>query len=509
MINAVKTSMMFALGCLAWFCHPVSATAQQEIPETLKPWQDWATWEDRDQDSPRAFNNADDRIRFWPSRLSLSTSQENGSWEITVNVFDETWMPLPGSVEHWPQNVFANGQPIAVIERDGGPAVQLKAGRHELSGEFKWERMPQKLAIPPSIGLLALEVEAKPVPSPNWDSQGQVWLKRIRTEEVEKNLLGVQVYRVLEDGIPMWLRTEVELTVSGISREEELGWILPEGWKLTTVESSLPVAIDDLGQMKVQVRSGKWVVRLHAFCGDDLREFRFAEAALPTTNLELIGFQSQPEFRLAELTGLQTIDVSQTTFPTKWRGLPVYQWDTSRSFQLEEKTRGMGMQRPEGLKIQRNIWLDENGAGATYRDWVTGKMQQIWRLDAAAGQELGSVRIDGLSQLITANPATGDHGVEIRERNLQLDAIGRIPDVDAIAGTGWQSDADELSVTLNLPPGWRRAGIVWGGQCHRGLADGLVVTRSIPVADFQFSRRPDLGDSRRADRVPGVWAGVP
>ena len=36
-----------------------------------------------------------------------------------------------------------------------------------------------------------------------------------------------KVYAVLEDGIPLWLRTEVELIVSGKNREEEIGSILP------------------------------------------------------------------------------------------------------------------------------------------------------------------------------------------------------------------------------------------------------------------------------------------
>ncbi len=57
----------------------------------------------------------------------------------------------------------------------------------------------------------------------------------------------MKLYAALEDGIPLWLRTEIELTVSGKSREEDLGTILPEGWKLAAVESQIPVAIDDAG----------------------------------------------------------------------------------------------------------------------------------------------------------------------------------------------------------------------------------------------------------------------
>ena len=65
--------------------------------------------------------------------------------------------------------------------------------------------------------------------------------------------------------------------------------------------------------------------------------------------------------------------------------------------------------------------------GLTYTDHLRGKMQKIWRLDVAEGHELGAVRIDGESQLITSNPETNASGVEIRSRNLNMEAIGRAP----------------------------------------------------------------------------------
>ncbi len=93
--------------------------------------------------------------------------------------------------------------------------------------------------------------------------------------------------------------------------------------------------------------------------------------------------------------------------------------------------RGMGDQKPAGLTIARELWLDENGRGLTFRDHITGAMQQIWRLDAAAGQDLGSVRSGGQGQLITRNPQNDAPGVEIRTRNLNLEATGRMDARDA------------------------------------------------------------------------------
>src|SRR5207248_678938 len=113
-----------------------------------------------------------------------------------------------------------------------------------------------------------------------------------------------------------------------------------------------------------------------------------------------------------------SVDVSQTTFPDKWRDLPVYRWETANSFRLEERMRGMGEQKTAGLKINRELWLDENGRGLTFRDRISGARQKIWRLDAAAGEDLGSVRAGGQGQLITRNPQNGAAGVELRTREL-------------------------------------------------------------------------------------------
>lgn len=455
-MKVVRKALLIALTMAVAFIGTLAASAQSpDIPDALKPWEAWATWDDADRNAPPAYNNANDRIRFWPSQLSLNTGPQTADWKITVTVFAETWVPLPGSSDVWPQQVTGNGVPIAVVERDGQPAVHLSPGRHELSGTFAWARMPQRIAIPDEIGLMKLVVDEVPIELPNRDPDGNVWLRRQRTEAAEANSITVQVYRVIEDGIPTWLHSEIELTVSGKSREEELGWILPEGWKLATVDSPIPVAVDDRGQMMAQVRAGKWTIKVDAFRSSDAREIRFATGAEPITDRELVGFQSNPEFRLAEMTGLPAVDVTQTTFPKQWRHLPVYQWDTSTTIQLDEKMRGMGMQRPEGLRINRNLWLEEDGRGFTYSDTVNGRMQQIWRLDAAASQELGAVRVNGEGQLITSNPATRADGVEIRTRNLKLEAIGKIQGAQQIPATGWQTDADSLGMTLNLPPGWR------------------------------------------------------
>jgi hypothetical protein len=484
-------ALLFPPGRAAW-------AEEKVIPESLRPWESWAAWGERHPDCPTPYDDAKRHVCFWPSVLSLTADEAQGTWSMEVSVFEPTWVPLPGSEEVWPQDVRGGDQPVVVVGREGVPAVKLAAGEHKLSGTFRWDEMPQRIAIPAEIGVVSLSVAGAPVPIPNWDQDGLLWLRRVRAEVTDKDLLSVRVYRVLEDGIPLWLRTEIELTVSGKSREEPLGWVLPQGWKLSHVESPIPVAVDEQGRMKAQVRAGKWTIGLDAFRANDVRDIQFAQDAKPVVTVELIGFRADPQLRVTELEGVAPIDASQTTFPEKWSDLPVYQWETGSPLRIVQQLRGMGLKRPEGLAIVRELWLDADGAGLTYRDQVQGRMQQLWRVDASDGLELGKVRLDGTAQLITANPQTGAPGVEIRTRELNMEAIGRMDRQREWPATGWRTATDSLALTLNLPPGWR-AFAVFGAD--RVSGDWLT---SWSLLDLFLL----LVFAMAVWRMWGIWAGV-
>ncbi|MCC7517770.1 MAG: hypothetical protein IT578_01145 [Verrucomicrobiae bacterium] len=431
------------------------ASAQQKIPDALKPWEDWATWDAPHRGCPTAYNDPNRWFCACPSELSLQVDAKGGRFALAATAFHRAWFALPGDADLWPLNVKSDGQPIAVVEKNGRPSVQLEPGAHRLSGEYRWAEMPRKVRVPADCGIVALSVEGKAVVSSSWDGEGFLWLKRAVVEESNRDFLGVKVYRLLEDGIPMWLHTILELSVSGKSREVELGNPLPEGWRLASVESPIPIAVDELGNAKAQVRAGQWLVRLRAFRTEPSAELKLQSGARPAADRELVAFKADPEFRLIELRNAPPVDASQTTFPREWRQFPVYQWDLRTPIALVEKMRGSGLQSPKSLANTRELWLDERGGGYTYRDRLSGRMQSLWRLDAPLPLHLGSVKADGEGLLLTRNPKTGTTGVEVRTRNLQLEAVGVSDSVRKIPATGWNADMDTLALTLNLPPGWR------------------------------------------------------
>ncbi len=240
-----------------------------EVPEPLQGWVDWALWGDKEIDSPRAYDDANKAFRVWPSELQVKADAAGAEFRMEVEAFAEAWMPLPGAADVWPVAVMAGDRQQAVVERAGRPVIRLPKGSHELKGRFEWNEMPQKLPVPVEIGLVGLAIGGEAVEVPARDDKGALWLKRsAASDAAQKDYLGTKVHALLEDGIPLRWQAEVEMIVSGRSREEDIGIVLPTGWRLSGIQSQIPVAVDDAGRMKAQVRAGRWTARLSAFRND-------------------------------------------------------------------------------------------------------------------------------------------------------------------------------------------------------------------------------------------------
>lgn len=436
----------------AW---PVQASQPVDVPPELAPWQSWVLHGHEERLCPGQYNDGTVVRCWWPSRLSMAVSDQGGAFEQRWQVFADGWVPLPGGPGVWPESVTVNGRPAAVISRNNAPAVRLPSGDHHVTGRFFWSRMPEAIPVPPALGLIALSIEGRPVASPRWDDQGRLWLRETGIPERpdEAGALQVQVFRLLDDAIPMQVTTLLRLDVSGMAREIHLeGALLPNSIPMA-LESPLPARVDDDGRLIVQARTGRWEVRvLGRMAGP---QYRIHAGRCPHGD-EIWSFQPRHALRMVEVGGVPPVEPARTEMPSAWRRFPAYLVQADSLLTITEIRRGDPDPAPNQLFLRRTWWLDFDGSGFTVHDAITGTLSRQWAMAVNAPMVLGRVAVSGEDQVITELGPDNKMGVQLRRGRLSLTADARLPRVSGpISAVDWDHDFQSAAGVLNLPPGWR------------------------------------------------------
>ena len=426
-----------------------------KVPEALAPWTDWVLRDAPDHGCYRLATDPERRHCLWPGTLEIEVTATGASfrqhWESQAM---DQWLALPGDAEHWPREVVLDGGAAAVVvARDGRPGLWIGPGTHEVSGHLRWERMPPALAIPPTTALVALRRDGAPLPAV-LDAEHRLWLQP-RQEADAAASLQVEVFRRIDDGVPVRLYTELRLTVAGAAREVTLGRALPQGAELIDLQSPLPARIEDQGRLRIQLRPGRWQLVLDGRYRD--RPERFVAEPLDEhwPAQELWAFRAAPEVRGARLEGAPSVDPARLDLPATLAGLPVYLVTPEQPLLAIEEYRGDANPAADRLRIERSLWLDFAGGGATLSDRISGQLSRDRRLEAGPELALGRVAVNGVPQVITRLPDALGAGVEVRERELNLDAVGRIDRVAGPLTLGWMRAFEGADMTLQLPPGWQ------------------------------------------------------
>lgn len=447
-----------------------SGTPQIAIPDTLSPWVDWVLHDEDERACPLGRGGAGARICAWPGRLALHVEASGGRFEQTWSLQAGGWVPLPGGVSAWPQQVQADGKPLVVVERAGRPAVQLGAGEHLVRGSFHWPRRPEVLPVPPETGLVSLDLDGEPVADPRLDGQGRLWLgqRRRPAAAAEPERLTLEVMRRIEDAIPLRVQTRLALDVSGQARELTLGPALLPGGIPLRIDSPLPARLlEDPGgageggwMLQLQLRPGRWVLTVHSHHPGPVEVLRLGEATAPWPAREIWAFAAQPDLRQVEVRGAERIDPRQTRLPPDWQRLPVYLLRAGQTLELQQLRRGA--LSADRLRLERELRLDFSGTAFSVRDRLSGQLEERWRLEAEPALELGQVQVGGEPRFITR--LEGDHGagragIEVRQGELDLRADARLVTGPAgfgvaLPAAGWALPLEGIETQLHLPPGW-------------------------------------------------------
>lgn len=423
-----------------------------DIPKDLEPWRDWVLHGEEHRECPFLYNSTatqrDDYICAWPGQLDLSISADGGRFTQAWTVYaKEQWIPLPGDGEVWPRAVATGGDDVAVVLRNGVPAVRLSPGTHDIRGGFAWDERPATLAVPGESGLLSLTVDGQRIVLPKRSEHG-VWLGQGEQAETALDGLQTNVYRRVEDEVPTRLLTMFEIHVAGTVREERIGPVLPAGFVPLSLTSELPVQLSPGDDLRVQVRPGTWLITLGARASGVVESVTLAQGASNLPDQEVWAYQARPQLRATLPQGPRTVDPKQVG--SRWPELPTFLVEPGEALTVVEHNRGLAG-ADNTLHLTRSLWLDFDGSGFAFADAIAGEMLDGWRLDMAPPYVLQNAKEHGDVLLVTRNAALA--GVEVRNADVEVAAQGRIEVRGEIPVAGWDARLDTVAATLNVPPG--------------------------------------------------------
>ena len=437
----VMAGLQLSLGALA---------AEPQVPQELKPWIPWVLENNPSLNCPIIKGKTE---CIWPGELTLEVWDTKGSLNFGLRVDRKIAVPLPGGKSLWPQRVYVNGRSAPVIDVNGLPMVTLEEGKHRITAEYPWAKIPRGIRIPPRTGLVRLYMKGYRVERPQME--GDV-LKLVESTEAEtvSQKIEIDVSPKIVDGVPVRVQTRLQLRASGSPRELNLGGVLIPSTRPVSLKADMPARLTPAGELVVQVRAGSYQISFDALFPSAVTEVKAPMVSDPWPRSETWVVQSNDEVRAVNVTGAAAVDASRTSLKSDWHSLPAFLLKAGEGLSFTELRRGEPQAAASRLTLQRELWLDANGSGLTIRDRFSGDLREPWRLDMLAPVLLGHVNVSGSDAVITKSNE-GLSGVEIRTEQLKLTAESRLEERSGtMPAVGWNTDVQSLNTRLHLPPGW-------------------------------------------------------
>ncbi len=454
-----KNILLFVIIFEICFANFVWAQTKPYVPEQLEVWREWVTDNNKEFLCPGFYNGSNHHICFIPNKLTLAVDKSKAVFRQKWLVFKPSWVPLPGDDRCWPDQVAIDGNgPVVVIRQKNMPSVFLETGTHTVEGEFFWDKIPDVLSIPEITGVFSLTVNEKKVLTPYVDENSRIWIQKLSSEKKSRkniiNKTNISIFRFFEDTIPFKIHTVVRITASGEKRREKINNVILKGAQPVFIRSDLPVKPSSDKGFFVEIKPGQWNILITSVINREVYEISPVKTSYGS---EIWAFKPYPDFRRVEISGGRAIDPAQTTMPVKWRKYSTFLIkpdDTLKFKEIKLKTDGAFFDK---FNLNRDIWLDFDGMGATVRDKITGILGKR-RFVGIENKyyKIGRVTSDNKDQLITKKDDSLN-GICAEKGNIDLTAVLRTSIIKSGSSIpcGWNVGFDTAKGSLHLPTGWQ------------------------------------------------------
>ncbi len=434
---------------------PAPPLAQESVPEILTPWLPWVMKGNESYTCPfinrSDFTKKQNHICAWPSSLNLAVKNTSAVFQQSWQVLANSFVPLPGNSENWPLSVKVNQQLMPVVMYQGKPAIELEKGRYNITGQFNWPKIPESISIPSQYAFVKMTINNQVVNFPKIE-KNDLWLQQLEPNQQQSDSVELSVARKVADGSYIKFDTYLSLNVSGKMREVILGEVLPKGVELIGIESPLSAFLDADGLLHAKLKPGSWQILVRGYAKPTLLAWQRPEPSHVWPKDEIWVFKGDESLRLGKLSGAPMIDNSQAEMPDAWYKLPSYLLRETDVLNYDIQHRGKPLHVENQLSLKRTLWLSFDSANYTFSDHIKGAMISDWRLSMNAPYILESAEDQDGSVLITTQ-AADERGLENRYPGINIKARGVFAADSDIAISGWQSNFERVSLTLNLPPG--------------------------------------------------------
>ena len=440
---------------LLLFIASFTSLAEVYVPEPLKLWVPWVLQDSEKLSCPTinhsAYGDQNNHLCAWPAALELQARDDGAAFTQSWRVLVASVIPLPGDRNNWPTQVMVNGRSMAILNKQGQPSIALDKGDYVLKGNFNWQKMPSSLSIPQEYALVNMAINGKAIPFPKIENN-ELWFQASTQNQAQQDSIDVSVVRKISDGPYVKLQSIITVNVSGRMREVILGQALPKGFKLMGIAGDTPSFLDAQGLLHSKLKPGRWQIIVNAYAQPQLLSWQGPEQSHHWPEEEIWVFASNEKLRMGKLSGASVIDSSQAEMPKPWYNLPAYKLAADDALRYDVQHRGKPLHLENQLSLQRSLWLSFDNSIYSFKDTLTGNMIEDWRLSMPSPFMLESAEDQDGSVLITTLK-TGERGIENRYPLVNINARGIIQGTKSLPVSGWMSDFERVSITLNLPPG--------------------------------------------------------